>query len=161
MNAKTGYGARAYVAVGVDSSVASANPHRLILMLYDGAIAAIHQAVAHLHSGDIAAKCAAVGKALRIVDEGLKASLDRKAGGALAFRLLDLYDYMVMRLLQANLRNDAQALDEVVRLLSELRTAWAQIEPRAAAPGGADPKPAPLPYGVEAHAAVQRLAVVA
>ena len=82
-----------------------------------------------------------LGKAIRIVEEGLKASLDRGAGGALAQQLSTLYDYIALRLLQANLRNDADALAEVTRLLDDLRTAWAQI-------GKAGPAVADLPAAV-------------
>jgi flagellar protein FliS len=82
-------------------------------------------------AGRIAEKGKALGKAVRIVEEGLKASLDQRAGGALCVQLAQLYDYASLRLLQANLRNDRAALDEVDRLLGELRAAWALIDPKA------------------------------
>jgi len=128
----SGFGQQAYKAMAVESGVSAADPHALILMLYDGALEAIRIAQGHLDAGRIAEKGAALGKAVRIVGEGLKASVDRDTGGQLAFRLLDLYDFMTMRLLQANLRNDRNALNEVVRLLSDLRSAWAQIRPSTA-----------------------------
>ena len=149
----SGFGVKAYSNVAVDSGVKNGDPHRLVLMLYDGALEATHQAIGHLSSGRVAEKCAALGKAVRIVDEGLKASVDRNAGGQLAFRLLDLYDYMTMRLLQANLRNDRNALAEVARLLAELRSAWAQIKPAPAAqPAAIDPSPAPGAPRLAVHA---------
>lgn len=135
-------GAAAYKTVSVDSGVQGSDPHRLIVMLYDGALAAIREAVGHLQAGRVAAKGAAIGKAIRIIEEGLIASLDPKAGGDLAQRLSDLYQYMTMRLLQANLRSDPQALDEVVRLLDDLRSAWASIGKPAPA-SGAQPAVAP------------------
>ena len=121
----------AYAQVGVETGVASADPHKLILMLYDGTLAAICAARLAMKRGEVAAKGAAVSKAIAIIDGGLKASLDVKAGGALAERLAGLYDYMLTRLLAANLRNDMDILDEVARLLDELRGAWAQIGQRA------------------------------
>jgi len=121
----------AYAQVGVETGVASADPHKLILMLYDGTLAAICAARLAMKRGEVAAKGAAVSKAIAIIDGGLKASLDVKAGGALAERLAGLYDYMLTRLLAANLRNDIGILDEVARLLDELRGAWAQIGQRA------------------------------
>lgn len=124
-----GFGAQIYRRVGVDSGVGSASSHQLVLMLYDGAIEAVKLARLHVAAGRIAEKGRALGKAVRIVEEGLKASLDRSAGGPLAQQLAQLYDYTNLRLLQANLRNDPKALDEVERLLGELRTAWAQIDP--------------------------------
>ncbi|MEW5880062.1 MAG: flagellar export chaperone FliS [Pseudomonadota bacterium] len=127
----SGYGARAYQRVGVDSGVAAADPHRLVLMLFDGALEAIKLAQAHIATGNVAGKGQALGKAVRIVEEGLKASLDKDAGGPLARQLAALYDYASLRLLQANLKNDHAALDEVSRLLADLRDAWAQIGARA------------------------------
>lgn len=145
----SGFGTRAYANVAVDSGVKSGDPHKLVLMLFDGALEAVRQAEGHLAGGRIADKCSAVGKAIRIVDEGLRVSVDRNAGGELAFRLIDLYGYITMRLLQANLRNDGDALREVARLLANLRDAWAQISPQpAAAPAGAPtgvPAAAPAP----------------
>lgn len=143
----SGFGLQAYKKVSVESGVATADPHALVLMLYDGVLEAIRRAEGHLAAGQVAEKGAALGKAVRIVEEGLKASVDRSTGGQLAFRLLDLYDYATMRLLQANLRNDRAALSEITRLLTELRSAWAQIKlvpPRAAQP---DVVPAAQPAG--------------
>jgi len=122
-----GFGAKAYQSVAVQTSVATADPHRMTLLLYDGAIEAIRLAQAHMGTRRIAAKCEAIGKAVCILEEGLKASVDRKVGGELAERLVALYEYITLRLLQANLRNDRKALDEAQTLLSDLRSAWAQI----------------------------------
>lgn len=125
------FGAQVYRKVGVDSGIAAASSHQLVLMLFDGAIEAVKLARLHVAAGRVAEKGQALGKAVRIVEEGLKASLDRRSGGPLADQLAQLYDYASLRLLQANLRNDRAALDEVERLLGELRTAWAQIDPQA------------------------------
>lgn len=138
-----------YARVAAESSVGSADPHQLIHMLYDGALAAVHQARAHMQAQRVADKGAAISKAVRIIDEGLKISLDRNAGGELATRLLELYEYLVMRLLQANLRNDETALVEVAQRLTELRDAWAQIRPQVA-PGAA---PAVAPAATPANSA--------
>jgi flagellar protein FliS len=99
---------------------------------------------------------------VRIVDEGLKASLDTRAGGQLAFRLLDLYDYAVMRLLQANLRNDETALTEIAGLLGNLREAWSQIRPGAAPQAASNPAAlASAAITPQAPAGARRLAVSA
>ncbi|MPZ46695.1 MAG: flagellar export chaperone FliS [Betaproteobacteria bacterium] len=127
----------AYAEVGVETGVAAADPHKLILMLFDGTLAAIAKARLAMSRGEIAAKGAAISKAIEIIDGGLKASLDVGAGGALAERLAALYDYMLNRLLAANLRNDTSLLDETTRLLNELRGAWAQIGNAAATAGEA------------------------
>ncbi len=120
-------GVNSYKSVAVDSGVRSSDPHQLVLMLYDGALEAIAQGQSHLKNKRVPEKCAAIGKALRVVDEGLKASLDRKVGGAIAEQLFSLYEYITLRLLQGNLRNDERALEEARTLLADLRSAWAQI----------------------------------
>jgi flagellar secretion chaperone FliS len=78
---------------------------------------------------DIAARGIAISKAIQIIDEGLKASLVDK-GGDLASNLHALYDYMGRRLLFASLKNDLGAVNEVSRLLTELKDAWNAIDPK-------------------------------
>jgi flagellar secretion chaperone FliS len=128
MNAMSHNALAAYSRVGVEVNVAVASPHKLILLLFDGAIKAISLAKFNMQDKKIAAKGEAISRAIAIIEEGLKLSLDVKAGGELAENLSALYDYMSIRLLQANLKNDQEALQEVSRLLSELRGAWAAIE---------------------------------
>lgn len=124
----------AYTSVGLETGVPGADPHKLILMLYQGALLAIASAKNQMQRKDISGKGASISKAIAIIDEGLKASLDSNAGGELAQNLSALYEYMCQRLLAANLKNDTAALDEVSRLLSELKEAWEAIRPAAAQP---------------------------
>lgn len=120
-------GVNAYAKVGLETGIDSASPHKLIVMLFDGALTAVRNALAHMKSGNIAAKGAAISKAITILDNGLRVSLDKEAGGEIAVGLDSLYGYMSARLLQANLRNDHEALEEVDRLLTDLREAWNAI----------------------------------
>ena len=129
MNASTGI--NAYAKVGIESGVAAADPHKLILMLYEGALLAIASAKNHMQHKEVAAKGASISKAIMIIDDGLQSCLDKKAGGEVAQNLAALYDYMKQRLMLANLQNDASILDEVSRLLSELKGAWEAIRPGA------------------------------
>ncbi len=131
--------AHAYRKVGIESDVAGASPHRLVKLLYDAAIGSVRAAREHLRRGDVPAKCAALVKAIRLVDEGLKAGLDPARGGEIAASLASIYDYLVARLLRANLHNDAAALEEVEGLLAGLRDAWIAIDPDA--PDRASPPP--------------------
>ena len=131
--------ALAYSQVGLETGVSGADPHRLILMLYDGALLALRHAEAHMHSRNVAAKGQSVSKAIQIIEEGLRLSLDRKVGGALAAQLDDLYAYMGRRLLLASAANDPAGLAEVSRLLASLREAWAAIVEPAKAAGGKSP----------------------
>jgi flagellar protein FliS len=127
-------GVNAYAKVGLETSVISASPHKLIVLLYDGALAAIKSAASHMAAGNIAEKGAAISKALDIINNGLRASLDKKAGGEIASNLDSLYVYMTERLLTANLQNKLPLLDEVQTLLADLRDAWTQIGEKPAAP---------------------------
>ena len=78
-----------------------------------------------------AAKGEAISKAIDIIGNGLKVSLDLEQGGEIAARLDALYDYLVLRLLHANLDNDLPALEEVAALLEEIHGAWREISPSA------------------------------
>jgi|SRR5689334_11211929 flagellar protein FliS len=125
--------AGAYRTVGVETGVPAASPHRLVTMLFDGFNEAIAQARGALRQGDVEAKGKAIGRAVRIVEEGLKAALDVEAGGALAADLSALYRYVTVRLTEANLHNDSRALDECAALIEPVRSAWIAIDPAAAA----------------------------
>lgn len=118
----------------IESGVSAADPHKLIAMLYEGALLAIAKAKNCIMQNDVTGKGAAISKAIAIIDEGLNASLDKKMGGDLAQNLASLYEYMSMRLIAANLKNDMAALDEVARLLADLKDAWDSIRPTTTAP---------------------------
>lgn len=120
-----------YHSVSVETEVVSASAHRLVAMLFDGLVDALNLAQGALARGDLEAKGRALGRAARIVEEGLKAGLNLREGGPLAADLNDLYVYMTLRITQANLRNDAQRIEEVKRLVQPLRDAWASIGSRA------------------------------
>lgn len=129
-----------YNKVGLESGVAAADPHKLILMLYQGALLAIASAKNQMLRKEIAAKGVSISKAIAIIDEGLKCSLDMNVGGELAQNLAALYDYMCQRLLLATLKNDPSILDEVSRLLTEIRDAWESIRPEIQAATAANTK---------------------
>ncbi len=103
-------GARAYQQIGLESAVMSANPHQLVTMLFDGALSALVRARLFLNEGRIAEKGEALSKAINIIDNGLKAGLNMEIEGPLSANLAALYDYMIRRLLHANLRNDEGAI---------------------------------------------------
>ena len=123
-----------YRSVYVGTATEDATPHGLVVLLFDGARIAVHDARVQMQLKQIAAKGEAIGTAVELIDGGLKASLDMERGGEIAGRLSSLYDYMVERLTFANLHNDTAALDEVGRLLGEIEGAWREIGPQAAAP---------------------------
>lgn len=122
----------AYRSIGIETGVEAASPHRLVAMLFDGAIESIAQARGAMKDGRVDVKGRAIGRASRIVDEGLRANLSA-AGGKLSVDLGNLYAYIAKRLMQANLQNDVAALDECQALLEPLRQAWSEIAPAGTA----------------------------
>ena len=126
-------GTQAYAQIGVESAVMSASPHQLIVLLFDGALSALVRARLFMQQGELAAKGEALSKAINIIDNGLKAGLDNEKGGEIAANLSSLYDYMIRRLMLANLRNDVEAIEEVEGLLTNIADAWKQISPLNAA----------------------------
>lgn len=131
MTFATAYSAhRRYQEMGAEAAVTDANPHRLILLLLQGALDRIAVARGHMLRGDVAPKCETIGKAIDIIS-GLRGALDLEQGGEIAANLLALYDYSELRLLEANCNNDSTRLDEVARLLGDIKTAWDGIAPKA------------------------------
>lgn len=124
--------ATVYAKVDIESGVSAADPHKLIAMLYQGALLAVANAKNGIMRHDIPVKGTSISKAIAIIDEGLNASLDKKVGGQLARNLSALYEYMCTRLMVANLKNDIAALDEVTNLLTDLKKAWESIRPDVA-----------------------------
>ena len=119
--------AHAYANVGLETGVVAASPHRLIVMLYEGAELAVRMAIKHMNEGDVTKKSAAITKASSIIIDGLCTALDPKQGGEIAQQLGALYDYMNQRLMLAHVKNQTAPLEEVLGLLRELRGAWQQI----------------------------------
>ncbi|KIF82140.1 flagellar export chaperone FliS [Noviherbaspirillum autotrophicum] len=132
-------GANAYAKVGIETGVVAASPHKLIVMLFDGALAALATALQHMNTGNIPGKGQALSKAITIIDSGLRASLDHKVGGEIAANLDALYEYMSTRLMTANLNNQPELIEEVQRLLQDLRSAWEAIAPAGQAAPEAPP----------------------
>lgn len=118
---------QAYQQVDIESEIINATPYQLISILYKGALSALKRAEIFMQQNDIAAKGKELSKAIDIIDTGLKHALDHDAGGEIADNLASLYDYMVMRLLKANLENNVTYIQEVYQLLSDLASTWQQI----------------------------------
>ncbi len=142
----------------LDNEVLTADPIKLIQLLYRGALESIAQARAALAAGDISARGHMVGKAVAIVNE-LALSLDHSQSPELCRNLVELYDYMARRLNEANAKQADEPLAEVAGLLADLLTAWQQVAEQALQPtlsaetvgGGA------AAYAAEAGAEYQRV----
>lgn len=124
MNAMTAM--RQYQTVNTQAQASDASPHRLIQMLMEGGLTRLAQARGALERNQIAQKGELIGKAIGIVG-GLRAALDLEKGGEIAANLDGLYEYMVSRLLHANLHNQAEPLEEVAGLLRNIKSGWDAI----------------------------------
>lgn len=124
----------AYRSVNAHGIVASSDPHGLVLSLFDAIIGRLMAARSCIEQGKIAGKASLLHSSVTLLGE-LRGSLDLQLGGSLARNLSDLYDYMVRRVLHANLNNDKAALGEVLGLIGEIREAWAAIGPEVRGQG--------------------------
>ncbi|MEA3393318.1 MAG: flagellar export chaperone FliS [Pseudomonadota bacterium] len=118
--------ASAYKRVSVETSVDGASPHELVNLLFDALLQSMSLARAALERGDLALKGAQLSKAVRLIEEGLKAALD-DAGGEVAGNLRTVYSYAVRCLTEANLKNDVDKIGEVIGLIEPIADAWKQI----------------------------------
>ena len=120
--------ASAYKSVGVETAVSGADPHQLVNLLYDALLQSLRAAKSSMAAQDIPGKGKALGRAVRLIEEGLKAGLNDAKGGELAANLRSLYDYCTVILTEANLRSDVVKVDEVIGLIQPMADAWKAIK---------------------------------
>lgn len=116
-----------YQKIKVHSDVEEATPHRLIQLMMERALAKIALASNHIGSGNIETKGNLIGDAINIIS-ALQQCLNYDADEKMAGNFDALYDYMLRRLLEANLRNEVSILQEVADLLGEIKEAWDVIQ---------------------------------
>ncbi|EOM1359899.1 flagellar export chaperone FliS [Escherichia coli] len=116
-------GTQAYAQIGVESAVMSASQQQLT-MLFDGVLSALVRARLFMQDNNQQGKGVSLSKAINIIENGLRVSLDEESKDELTQNLIALYSYMVRRLLQANLRNDVSAVEEVETLMRNIADAW-------------------------------------
>ena len=117
-------GTQAYAQIGVESAVMSASQQQLVTMLFDGVLSALVRARLFMQDNNQQGKGVSLSKAINIIENGLRVSLDEESKDELTQNLIALYSYMVRRLLQANLRNDVSAVEEVEALMRTTADAW-------------------------------------
>lgn len=109
------------------SSVSSASPLQLVVMLYDGALRFMEAGKHAMQKRDVFAQNENITKAQRIISE-LLSTLDLDQGGEVASNLLSIYTYVYDRLVEANIEDKPEVIDECMTILSELRESWVAIE---------------------------------
>ncbi|MFM9835478.1 MAG: flagellar export chaperone FliS [Methylophilaceae bacterium] len=122
-----------YKKISIETGVEAANPVELIVMLYQGAIVACYSAIPYVQKNDYPNKSQFIFKAIRIIQSGLRMSLNKHEGGEIAETLDALYIYMTNLLIKANIDNTTAPIQEVINLLTELRGAWEAISKTDAA----------------------------
>jgi len=121
-----------YQSVGIETSIMDADPHRLIQLLFQGALDSLAAAKGSIEREDIAQRNAHLNKAIQIVG-GLKDFLDQEKGGELARNLERLYGYVEVRLFEANVNNSIEMVNECIELIREVSGAWTEIRPQVEA----------------------------
>ncbi|MDV6251517.1 flagellar export chaperone FliS [Vibrio sp. EA2] len=117
---------QAYKKVSVDSQLSAASPHKVIQMLMAGAIERLIQGKAAMQAGNIPVKGERLSKALDIII-ALRSCLSMDDGGEIASNLDSLYEFMITQISSANHKNDPQAIDDVIDIIREIKSAWDQI----------------------------------
>ncbi len=121
--------AKHYAMINLESNALVADPHKLISMLFEGAVISLNQAEFDIENGKLTEKCTSISKAIDIILLGLDASLKYESGNKLGENLHMLYQYMAHQLTLANFQNDTKRIQEVRHLINELKEAWNTIDP--------------------------------
>jgi len=108
------------------TNVVTADPKRLVLMCYEGAIDSLKIGKQRIVEKNYEEKGKNIAKARDILSE-MKSSLNFEQGGTIAANLDSLYNYMLRRIIEADLANDVQAMDDVIGMLGDLKSAWEEI----------------------------------
>lgn len=120
------------------TNVNTANPARLVLMCFDGAVRSLKLARDHYFAKEYEAKGHALQKTLDIIHE-LNASLDMQRGGDIAVNLRAIYSYLTQMLTEADLKRDLGLFDKGIQILQELESSWKEIAVR----GTGEARPVP------------------
>ena len=124
-------GAKHYQQMSVQTRIADASPHQLIVMMFDGLLGRLAMAKGFIDRADFEGKSKCLGAAITIVG-GLQNSLGLERGGEVAANLDRLYMYMTRRLFAAGVANDNEIIDEVISLLRTVKEGWDGIKDEVA-----------------------------
>jgi flagellar protein FliS len=121
---------KAYKAVNIDSNILGADPHQLIVMMFNGALQSIAIAKGAIERKDLELKSQSVTKFINILT-ALRTSLDFDAEPVISKHFDDLYIYCIARMNEISLSLDVSGISEVTELLSPLRDAWSEMTEEA------------------------------
>lgn len=126
------HGVDVYKKIEVETKVNSSTPYELVIILYSAALKEIDLMKAAIEGKDHEAKARHCDKAMRIISDGLRSSLDMEKGAEVAENLFNLYTYFNREILAASVANSLEKLQVCRELLIELQSAWekvSQVEP--------------------------------
>lgn len=132
--------ASAYRSIGIETRAVGHDQHQLVALMYESLLETLNAAMGAMAQRDISAKIKHIDKAIRILQEGLYANLDLERGGEISANLAAVYDYAIMALTQANLKNDTAKIQEVIGMIKPIAEAWAQIRQNSASSEPGAPK---------------------
>lgn len=128
----------------ITQQLIAASPAKLVYMLYDKAISSLNEAQLAIEEGDIERRWKANNRAVEIINH-MWATLDIEKGGEIAENLSSLFGFMLRRLMEVDIKNDAAAAQEVIDLLTPLRDSWETLARSEAAESSATAQSAPAP----------------
>ena len=109
-----------------ENRVMTQTPGRVVVMLYEGAVKFLKQAIREMEAGQYIEKGKSISRAVDIIQE-LNVTLNMEAGGEIAKNLRQLYAFMLDRLFQANIRKDAGMIRETIKVLEGLNESWKAV----------------------------------
>jgi flagellar protein FliS len=109
-----------------ENRVMTQTPGRVVVMLYEGAVKFLKQAIREMEAGQYIEKGKSINRAVDIIQE-LNVTLNMEAGGEIAKNLRQLYAFMLDRLFQANIRKDAGMIRETIKVLEGLNESWKAV----------------------------------
>ena len=110
----------------MEKELLSSSPEKIVLKLYNGAIGFIKSAIKNIEKDDIPAKAKLLDKAVNIIVY-LRSCLDLEKGGSISDNLNKLYEFVLVELAEANLRNDSAKLEKALEILGNIRDGWEGI----------------------------------
>lgn len=117
---------KAYKKVGVESSLLTADPHQVILMLFNGLLDSLSQIKGAVERKDFELKSRLMSKSISIIN-GLDDALDHDSEPKISENFSNLYQHCNHRLMEASASLDTKAIDDVILLLKPIRDAWSEI----------------------------------
>ena len=117
------HASKIYQEIGLHSQIEGASQHKLIDLLFDGALIKLAKAKGYIVQNNIALKGQEIGKVIAIVTE-LQSSLLPTDNNEISTNLKVLYNYIIELIVEANISNKTESIDEAKQLLEHLRESW-------------------------------------